>query len=92
VNVHDPHVLDYPEVMISHELSDVVKGADVIAILTGHDEYLNMNPDMLKGLTEQEHPVIVDGRNMVEPDGFIDEGFVYKGIGRGDKNNHPIKR
>jgi UDP-N-acetyl-D-mannosaminuronic acid dehydrogenase len=26
----------------------------------------------------------------VDPDAYIREGFVYKGIGRGDKNGHTI--
>jgi len=34
--------------------------------------------------------VIVDGRNVIDPDAFIRNGFVYKGIGRGDKNGHPL--
>jgi UDP-N-acetyl-D-mannosaminuronic acid dehydrogenase len=38
----------------------------------------------------QERPVVVDGRNVVDADGFIGAGFVYKGIGRGDKNDHSI--
>jgi len=91
VAVHDPHVLEYPGVDISHKLSDVVRGADVVAILTGHDEYFALDAGVLKGLMGQEHPVIVDGRNVVDADGFIGAGFVYKGIGRGDKNGHPIK-
>ena len=90
VEVHDPHVLEYPDVDISHELNDVVKGADVVAVLTGHDEYFGLDAKVLKGLMGQEHPVIVDGRNVVGADGFIGAGFVYKGIGRGDKNGHSI--
>ena len=39
VDVHDPHVLEYPGMDISHELADVMKGADIVAILTGHHEY-----------------------------------------------------
>ncbi|MBC2698048.1 MAG: nucleotide sugar dehydrogenase [ANME-2 cluster archaeon] len=89
VDVHDPHVMDYPGVDISHELSDVVKGADVVAILTGHNEYFKLDARVLERLMGQEHPVIVDGRNVINPDEFISEGFVYKGIGRGDKNSHP---
>lgn len=88
VDVHDPHVMDYPGVDISNELSGVVKGADVVAILTGHNEYFKLDAVVLKGLMGQEHPVIVDGRNVIDPDEFISEGFVYKGIGRGDKNSH----
>jgi UDP-N-acetyl-D-mannosaminuronic acid dehydrogenase len=91
VTVHDPHVLEYPDVDISHELVDVLKGADVVAILTGHDEYFKLDAKVLKGFMGQKHPVIVDGRNIVDADRFIGEGFVYKGIGRGDKNGHDIR-
>jgi len=45
---------------------------------------------VLKQLSGRKHPVIIDGRNMVDPDAYIREGFVYKGIGRGDKNGHLI--
>jgi hypothetical protein len=81
VDVHDPHVREYPGVDISHELDDVVRGDDVVAILTGHDEYFGLDAGVLKRLVGQEHPVIVDGRNVVDPDGFVGERFVYKGIG-----------
>ena len=36
----------------------------------------------------QERPVIVDERNVVDADGFVGAEFVYKGIGRGDRNGH----
>ncbi|VVB88489.1 UDP-N-acetyl-D-mannosamine dehydrogenase [uncultured archaeon] len=91
VNVHDPYVMEYPGVSISHELSGVVEGADAVAILTGHDEYSELDAGTLKRLMGMKRPVIVDGRNVIEPDEFIAEGFVYKGIGRGDKNEHHIK-
>ena len=50
VTVHDPYVPEYPGVDISHELSDVVRGADVVAILTGHEEYFGLDAGVLKGL------------------------------------------
>ncbi|HOI69458.1 MAG TPA: nucleotide sugar dehydrogenase [Methanothrix sp.] len=90
VTVHDPHVLDYPGVDVSRDISSVLRGADIVAIMTGHSDYFNLDPAQVKDLTGQNHPVIVDGRNVVRPDEFIDAGFVYKGIGRGDKNNHTI--
>lgn len=90
VEVHDPYVVEYPGVYIVHELPEVVGGADAVAIFTGHDEYFKLKAPVLKRLMNKEHPVIVDGRNVIEPDDFIAEGFVYKGIGRGDKNNHPV--
>jgi len=91
VTVHDPHVMDYPGVNVSHDISSVLRGADIVAIMTGHSDYFNLDPAQVKDLTEKNHPVIVDGRNVVRPDEFIDAGFIYKGIGRGDKNGHDIR-
>ncbi|MCZ7394013.1 MAG: hypothetical protein ABOK23_13400 [Candidatus Methanoperedens sp.] len=39
----------------------------------------------------QKHSFIVDRRNVVDMDGFIGAGFVYKVIERGDKNSPPTK-
>ena len=50
VDVHDPHVPEYPGVDICDELSDVVWEAAVGAILTGHDEYFSLDAGVLKGL------------------------------------------
>jgi hypothetical protein len=42
----------------------------------------------LKSYGNSKNPVIVDGRNIINPDEFIRAGFIYWGIGRRDKNNH----
>jgi UDP-N-acetyl-D-mannosaminuronic acid dehydrogenase len=91
VKVHDPHVLQYPDVEISQDLNAVLDGVDAVVIFAGHRQYYSLKPQRLQELSGQTHPVIVDGRNVVEPDAFIDAGFVYKGIGRGDKNGHDVK-
>jgi UDP-N-acetyl-D-mannosaminuronic acid dehydrogenase len=88
--VHDPYVDRYPGVAISRDLEEVVSGADALAILTPHAAYRGLVPAMVREWTGRERPVIVDGRNVVDPDAFIREGFVYKGIGRGDRNLHPL--
>jgi len=90
VLVHDPYVDSYPGVSVSHDLREVISGADVIAILTAHRPYRALIPADVRAWSGTNHPVIVDGRNVVDPDAYISEGFVYKGIGRGDKNNHPL--
>jgi UDP-N-acetyl-D-mannosaminuronic acid dehydrogenase len=90
VKVHDPYVKSYPGVEILQDLDTVVEGADAIAIFTGHSCYHTLDPGMIKTFTEQVRPVIVDGRNVIDPDRFIKKGWIYSGIGRGDKNNHPL--
>lgn len=90
VSVHDPYVKSSPGVYICSDLAESVRGADAIAIMTGHDEYLKLDPKTVKELSGKEHPVIVDGRNIIDPDRFINSGFIYRGIGRGDKNAYSI--
>lgn len=88
--VHDPLVTRDPAVSIVPDLGDVLSGSDAIVIFTGHTQYRTLDPDLVKTLSGKSHPVIIDGRNLIDPEAFIKKGFVYKGIGRGDKNNHPI--
>ena len=90
VMVHDPYVVNYPGIEISDDLEKVVKDADAVVVLAGHSAYFDVKADWIKEATGKENPIIVDGRNIVEPDEFICRGFVYKGIGRGDKNEHLI--
>jgi len=90
VSVHDPYVAEYPGVPIVPFVEEALEGADAIAIFAGHHQYRSLKAPVLKQLSGKKHPVIVDGRNLVDPDAYIREGFVYKGIGRGDKNGHPV--
>jgi len=90
VSVHDPYVAEYPGVPLASSIEDAVKGSDAIVIFAGHHQYRALNPKVLKNLSGKKHPVIIDGRNLIDADVFIQSGFVYKGIGRGDKNGHKI--
>jgi UDP-N-acetyl-D-mannosaminuronic acid dehydrogenase len=90
VSVHDPYVAEYPGVPLVPFVEEALEGADAVVIFAGHHQYRTLQAPVLKNLSGRKHPVIVDGRNMVDPDAYIREGFVYKGIGRGDKNGHAI--
>ncbi len=90
VRVHDPYVEHYPGVTILRDIGEALEGADAVAIFADHGAYLRLSSDIVKESMGVDRPVIVDGRNVVDPDTFIDAGFIYKGIGRGDRNNHPI--
>jgi len=90
VSVHDPYVAEYPGVPIVPFVEEAFEGADAIVIFAGHNLYKGLDAPYLKNLTGKKHPVIVDGRNMIDPDVYIRLGFIYKGIGRGDKNGHAI--
>lgn len=90
VKVHDPNIKECPEVSLISDLNEVVINTDALAIFTAHDEYKKLDLNRIKKLMNANHPILVDGRNIINPDEAIQKGFVFKGIGRGDKNEHPI--
>ncbi|MCK9555666.1 UDP-glucose/GDP-mannose dehydrogenase family protein [bacterium] len=56
------------------------QGCDAIVILTEWDEFKNLNLKKIKKLLS--HPIIIDGRNIFDPLKMIEEGFIYKSVGR----------
>ena len=95
VAVHDPWVdlATSPDAPpgLSRDLDGVLAGADAVVVFAGHKEYRGLVPERVKELSGSAHPAIVDGRNVVDPDAWIGAEFVYRGIGRGDKNGHELK-
>ena len=90
VAIHDPYVEHAPGITLTPSRDDTIRGADAVVVFAGHRQYRSLDPAQVKELTGKKHPVIVDGRNLIDPDPWIAAGFVYKGIGRGDKNSHPL--
>ncbi|QYZ79239.1 nucleotide sugar dehydrogenase [Methanofollis formosanus] len=91
VRVHDPWVGHAEGVAISHDLDTVLSGADAVALFTAHREYRSLDPARVKALCGCDHPAVIDGRNLVAPDPWIEAGFAYRGIGRGDRNTHSLR-
>jgi UDPglucose 6-dehydrogenase len=58
----------------------VAKGADALLLVTEWDEFAQLDYDRIK--EEMRRPVLVDGRNMLDPKTMRDLGFVYRGVGR----------
>jgi UDPglucose 6-dehydrogenase len=59
---------------------EAADGADAVVIVTEWPELRGLDLDELKGLMRT--PVLVDGRNFLEPDAVRAAGLVYEGIGR----------
>jgi UDP-N-acetyl-D-mannosaminuronic acid dehydrogenase len=53
-------------------------------VMTKHDEYKSLNPEILRGFLKTK--IIIDGRNLLPAEEYLAEGFIFKGIGRGDIN------
>ena len=59
---------------------DAAKDSDALVIVTEWNEFKEMDLKKIKSL--MKHPLIVDGRNIYNPDLMKKEGFTYISIGR----------
>jgi UDPglucose 6-dehydrogenase len=85
VHVHDPKALPVarrvrPELDYSDLVEDAVRDADVVLHLTEWDHYRELDPAALKPLVA--HPVVIDGRNKLDPDRWRAAGWSYRALGR----------
>lgn len=60
--------------------TDAVDGADALLINTEWREFRSPDWDKIKGMLVE--PVIIDGRNVYDPQAMLDQGFRYSSIGR----------
>ncbi len=60
-------------------LDEAVKDSVAVVIATCHDQFKNLEPEYL---LKNGVKVVVDGRNCLPKEKFIEVGIVYKGIGR----------
>lgn len=73
--IHDPFIKDY-----KGDVKEMLKGKDAIVLMTGHDEYKELEyKEILKLMNEK--PLIIDGRNIFDKEDARKNGFVYKGVG-----------
>ena len=86
VRVHDPAALASARrhlgdrVTYAKSVYDAVDGAAALAIVTEWLEY--RNPDFERIKRALTRPVIVDGRNLYDPQRMARLGFIYESIGR----------
>lgn len=59
---------------------EAAKKADVLIVMTEWNEFLQL--DLLKIKSQMKTPVLIDGRNIYEPETVKSLGFTYLGVGR----------
>ena len=63
-------------------ISDTLSGSDAVILITGHKEFQNL--DLRKFSKVMKNPVLVDCTGLVKPLHAKENGFIFRGIGRGD--------
>ena len=81
VVVVDPYIEDInPKFgLLNNDLYDALNGADVMVLITPHDEFKSIDFKKVKELMKS--PIVIDGRRIYDPDKLRDIGFCYKGVG-----------
>jgi len=59
---------------------EVARDSDAIVLVTEWDEFKELDMNAMASMMNQ--PIIVDGRNLYDPDEMIQAGFLYEGFGR----------
>jgi UDPglucose 6-dehydrogenase len=68
---------------LAEDAYELAKGSDALVIATPWNEFKSLDFDKIRSLMKQ--PIIVDGRNLYEPNRLLSLGFQYRGVGRGFK-------
>jgi UDPglucose 6-dehydrogenase len=69
-----------PAVQLNEELLEAVSGADAAVLVTEWNELTSLARAEVRAA--MRFPLIVDGRNFLDPEAVRKAGFVYEGIGR----------
>jgi UDPglucose 6-dehydrogenase len=69
-----------PQAEFCTTVQDAVRGADAAVIVTEWDELRDLARQEIRELMAR--PLIVDGRNLLDPAATRAAGFVYEGVGR----------
>jgi UDPglucose 6-dehydrogenase len=72
----------YPNLKITYcaDAMGVVNKSDALVLVTDWPEFKRLNLQEMAG--RMAHPVLIDGRNLFNPDAARNAGFDYAGIGR----------
>lgn len=70
-----------PDLQLAKDPYDMAKGCDAIILMTEWNEFKHLDMDKIKSVMRQ--PIFIDGRNLYEPDRMQEQGFLYRGVGRG---------
>ena len=79
VAMHNVARLD-KQLRLATDAYDLADGADALLVCTEWNEFKQL--DLVRLHTAMARPIIVDGRNIYEPERMQGLGFVYRGVGR----------
>jgi len=94
VRAHDPEgqkeaLKRHPELVGCEDAYDAAKGADAIVLATEWNQFRNLDLDQMKTLMRA--PVLIDLRNVYEPERVSEKGFYHVSVGRPSAGVNPFQ-
>jgi UDPglucose 6-dehydrogenase len=90
ITAYDPAAMDrtqefFPEaarssIRFANSSYEAAQAADALLILTEWEEFANLDLDRLR--RELKYPIVIDGRNLYDPERMAAQGFTYYSVGR----------
>lgn len=86
VKAYDPAAMENAKAILNgvefkEDPYQVAQGADALILVTEWNEFKQLDMERIRDLMRQ--PILIDGRNIYDPEKMKALGFIYRGIGRG---------
>jgi UDPglucose 6-dehydrogenase len=88
IQAYDPAAMENAKRVLPRDIRfvasayDAAEGADALLVLTEWQEFKELDLLHLRSLLR--YPIVVDGRNLFEPETMRTHGFIYLSVGRAD--------
>ncbi|RJQ43610.1 MAG: UDP-glucose/GDP-mannose dehydrogenase family protein [Gaiellales bacterium] len=85
VKAYDPVAIPWAAkavrgILLCDDVISCVEGSDALVLVTEWDEFADLPLEEIKA--KMKNPLIIDGRNFLDPEKIRAAGFTYEGIGR----------
>jgi UDPglucose 6-dehydrogenase len=86
ITAYDPAAMERTQELMSSGITfanspyEAAHDADALLILTEWEEFANLDLNRLRG--ELRYPIVIDGRNLYDPEIMAAQGFTYYSVGR----------
>ena len=70
-----------PNLTLAKSVYELAEGCDALVLMTEWNEFKHLDLARIRSLMRL--PVLIDGRNVYEPEIMREAGFLYQGVGRG---------
>ncbi|HME36111.1 MAG TPA: UDP-glucose/GDP-mannose dehydrogenase family protein [Candidatus Sulfotelmatobacter sp.] len=86
ITAYDPAAMERTQqimptgITFANSAYEAAHGADALLILTEWEEFANLDLSRLR--QELKYPIVIDGRNLYDPEVMAAQGFTYYSVGR----------